>query len=515
MREQFKNTNLINLLFYFVIIAVFITGIYIRIRYYLAGVPMWIDEILLASNLTDCGFKDLFAPLDGFLKTPPLFFLCAMTLRKLFGINELTLRFIPFVLSIASLFGFFFLLKENIKNKIGILSGLFMFSFCVPLIYFSAEFKQYGCDVFFAIVLLLLYNRLDFNNLKPKKIILYTLGSILFVFFSFPAIILIPAIILSKIIGKKFNPKILWIFGGLIFAGLSLLLYDIKTYTFLKNYWNSAGKGFSHIPNLKFITGFVQDACNYFVYNFHSGFVIVILCLITAGLVVLFKENKNKAFMVLLTFFFAIISSAVNAYPLSPKLALYMLPMFLLLITKFFDITEFFNKNYTRIIFNICIVFILIFTFGIKIPYLNINQNQIIYYNQGIKNRNKSIEDRLAVKNICLKILKNYKSGNKILASEEFLYSLKYYGAVNNYDKKIDIIPYAETDETRLSDYTTDFAQDFIKDNKTNLFIVGRNNERFFTCPNLEILEEIIAQNKLKYKKYTYKDIYLVEINQI
>ena len=140
------------------------------------------------------------------------------------------------------------------------------------------------------------------------------------------------------------------------------------------------------------------------MYNFHSGFVIVILCLITAGLVVLFKENKNKAFMVLLTFFFAIISSAVNAYPLSPKLALYMLPMFLLLITKFFDITEFFNKNYTRIIFNICIVFILIFTFGIKIPYLNINQNQIIYYNQGIKNRNKSIEDRLAVKNICLKI---------------------------------------------------------------------------------------------------------------
>lgn len=514
MNGLVKNISSRNITFYLFVVIIFIAGIYIRARYYLANAPMWLDEIMLASSFSNRTFSEIFLPLDAFQKAPPLFCFFVLTLSKLFGFNELTLRFIPFLLNIASIFAFFFLLKENIKNKIGVLAGLFMFTFCVPLVYFSAEFKPYGCDVFFAILLLLAHKHLKLDYLNIKTTFLYTFGAVIFSLLSFPSMILIPAIILSKSIeNKKFDLKNLWILGGIFLSGLSLILYDIKSFMFLKAYWGNVEGGFSLLSLFGLEKGFIQNACSYFVYNLNTNFIIIILCMILCGLIILFKENKNKAYLVLLIFFFAIISSLFNLYPLSPKLALYILPVFILLISKFFDMFLYCPQKKSTVIYNILAVIVLILTIGINIPYLNMSENNLVYYNKNVNGRNKSLNDRLAVKNFSIKILDNYKSGDKIVASEEFLYAIKYYKANKKYNRKIKITTFNDITETTVENIT-EFINDFIKNNQTSkkLLFIGRNNEEYFKCADAKILEEIIKQNGLKYKKESRNDLYYITV---
>ena len=503
------------IIFYLLIIFILVIGSWIRIRLYFSDIPMWLDEIMLASNFTDRLYSDIFTPLEAFQKAPPFFFLSVLTLRKIFGVNELVLRFIPFILSIFSLFIYFLFLRENVKSKIGILGGMFMFSFCVPLIYFSAEFKPYVCDVFFSILLLLLYKYLDFGNLNIKKTIIYTFSAIFFVYISFPSIFIIPAIILSKISrNNKFDLKILWILFGILLSGLSLFLYDINNYIFLKGYWDKVEGGFSLFPSIKFIWNFIYTGCKYYIYNFNSIYTPIIVFIILMALVFSYKENRNNARLYIIIFIFALIAASLNAYPLTPKLSLYLLPIFIFLISKFFDIDIYIKSNYQKVVFYMFTSLILVFTIGINIPYFNMDENTLIYYNKLSNGRNKSIEDRVSVKNYCIEILKNYKSEDIIIASEEFVYSLKYYNCRYHYDKILNIVPFSKLPVTKNisnNDMKQIFENNIIDKNKySKIWFISRNDEKYFKCLNYDDIKSILIKYNLNCNVLKHNDLFLI-----
>ena len=97
-------SSILNILFYILISVIILGGIYIRIRYYIFQSPLWLDEIMLASSFTDRSLLDVFSPLDAYQKAPPMFSFRVLFIRKIFGINELSLRFVPCLLGISSVF---------------------------------------------------------------------------------------------------------------------------------------------------------------------------------------------------------------------------------------------------------------------------------------------------------------------------------------------------------------------------------------------------------------------------
>ena len=490
-------------LYHLLLVIVLITGIFIRCKFYFAKIPFWLDEIMLGYSFTDYSWEILYTPLQAFQKAPPLFSFLTVAIRNLFGINELTLRFIPFFTGILSLFLFYYLLKANIKSKLGILTGCFMFAFCVPLIYFCGEFKPYGSDVFFAILLIIISKYIDFDNLSYKKIFLYSFGAVLFVLLSFSSLFIIPAIILYKCM-KKFDYRVLFIGGSYLVSGLYLYFYDIQNNAYLKGYWNNVEHGFTQFPSIDFLWKFVNDSCRYLVYNFDTSYLVILVIAALSGFLILMKDKKETATIILFTIIFAIVASLVGAFPLKPKLSLYLTPFYILFIAKLFDINIAVQKLKT--VFGIFLCFLLLFVLKINIPYINLSQDSLIYYNKALKGRNKALDDRNYVKELSINILNNFKSDEKVLSSNEFLYGTKYYKYVYNYDKLPKVISF---DDIK----TYDELENFIMNNYTNgLWIAGRDGERYYRCFDSGDIQRIITSNNLKTEFYNHNDIYLFHI---
>lgn len=514
--SKHKN-KILNIAFYLLIAIIIFFGIFIRLKFYLAKLPMWLDEVMLASSFVDRSFSDLFMPLEAFQKAPPLFFVSVLALRKLFGINEFSLRFIPFILGAVSILPFFLFLKENIKNKFGIIIGLMMFAFSVPLVYFSAEFKPYGCDVFFCLILFISYKYIDLVNLSLRRAILYSIASILFIFSSFTTIFIIPAMIFTKFFEKrKISYKVLLILGAVIFAGLFLCFKDFGTYKFLHNYWGEFEGGFPTNNYIDFIFRFIYKACIYYIYHFNIKYVFFILILTISGGYLLFKDKKEKFILITLVFLFTLIASFINAYPLTPKLALYLYPLFILLLVKNFDISVYLEKLTYKTLSNVLLMIGLFFLIGFNIPYLNMNQEAVAYYNVTSKGRNKNIMDRVYVREYCLQLLENYKNKDPILVSEEFIYSLNLYNAYYGFKKDLNMSSYGYSALKKMSDDDLEkYVNDFVKKNaKTNnIWFIGRNFERnYFISPSFDFLKSVLDEYKLKYTEHTVNNMYMIHV---
>jgi len=115
--------------------------------------PLWEDECFLAANFIDRDHFDLLGPLN-YHQVAPLGFLWAeLTLVKLLGFNEWSLRLYPFLASVASLFLFRRLAGQLLKGTALVLA-VALFSVTYSGVRYAAEAKPYGTDQFVALVLL-------------------------------------------------------------------------------------------------------------------------------------------------------------------------------------------------------------------------------------------------------------------------------------------------------------------------------------------------------------------------
>jgi len=509
------NISFSNIIFYILILFIILAGFYIRTKLYLLRAPFWLDEMMLGYSFTDYSFGDMLTKcLAAFQKAPPLFNIIVLFIRRLFGINELTLRFIPYLSGMLAILGFVILLKKNIKSKIGVVIGLLLFVFCVPLVYFCAEFKPYGFDVFISILLLLSYKYINFSNITHKRAICYAVCSVFLIFLSFPTIFLIPAIVSTKMIEnrKDINYKYLWFLVGILFAGLYLYLYDSGTYNYLKDYWGSVEKGFCSFPTLQFLWKYIYDSVRFYIYHFDTNYIWPLVAYLVGGFIIYCKEKSHIAKILIFTMLFLLIAASLQVYPFKPKLTLFLAPLFILLIAKVFDFNYHIKSLKLKYIYSILLCMGLFVITGIKIPYINITEDDIVYYNKDLGGRNKTIDDRTAVKDISLKILENYEKDYKILASEEFEYSIKYYAYYTNSAKIPDITSYGYKDITS----PIELAQEFIDVNKNlDMWFIGRENEQYFNCLNSDDIMKLIDAKNLHYEIYRKNDIYLIHILKV
>ena len=124
-----------------------------RLIRYLLRFPLWEDEAMLSANYLDRGYLDLLRPLGYLQVTPTLFLWGQLTVVKLLGFSEYTLRLIPLVCSIASLF-LFRRLAGLLLRGTALVATFGLFAVAYPPIRYAAEAKPYGCDLFLALLML-------------------------------------------------------------------------------------------------------------------------------------------------------------------------------------------------------------------------------------------------------------------------------------------------------------------------------------------------------------------------
>lgn len=148
--------------------------------------PLWEDECFLVSNFIDRGFADLPLPLN-YHQVAPLGFLAAeLAAVKLLGFNEWSLRLLPFVCGIASVFLFCRLAGRLLDRPAKTIA---IAAFCASYsgVRYAAEAKPYGIDLFVSLVLLTLAVEWRHSR-RGFWLVLLTATVPLAVTFSYPAI---------------------------------------------------------------------------------------------------------------------------------------------------------------------------------------------------------------------------------------------------------------------------------------------------------------------------------------
>ena len=319
------------------ILIVFLAGLLLRLRQYLTGRSLWLDEAMLALNIVNRGFADLFKPLAYDQGAPIGFLLVEKIFNVFLGRNEYALRLFPFFLGLLSLWLFYLLLKR-FTHGTGLVLALALFAFNPYLIYYSSEVKQYISDVFVAISLLLIAAHY-FERPSRKGLGVLTIAGLLALWLSHPSLFILAGIGTTLFLlhlqkrdfaslGLVTGMGVAWLANvGLLYT---LTLADLRNNSFMKEYWREA---FAPMPPWSNI-GWYWDA---FRGNADSLLAItfaplLLFLMMLGGLAILFKQKRHSAVMVAWMLVFTLLASSLGLYPSSERMVLFLAPVMILLI---------------------------------------------------------------------------------------------------------------------------------------------------------------------------------------
>ena len=128
-------------------------GVLLRIARYAMDYPLWWDEAFVAVNFIRRDYLDLLRPLDYGQVCPILFLWAELTLVKLLGFSEWSLRLFPLVCAIAGVV-LFRHAAGRVLRGVPLLLAVAIFAVAYHPIRHAADVKPYASDLLAALVLL-------------------------------------------------------------------------------------------------------------------------------------------------------------------------------------------------------------------------------------------------------------------------------------------------------------------------------------------------------------------------
>ena len=365
------NKSLINMLFIGVIIAL---SIYLRLDAYFINNSFFTDEVLLFANIFSSDYLKLIQPLNYYQSAPYLFLVISKFISVHVGITELCLRFIPLLSSVISVFMFYKLAKSVFKTKIALYAALFTFGINYQLLFYSQAFKQYSTDVLI-VTSFLYYVFLNYEKLSGiKNFSVLGLLSLAGIYFSFPMILVVPAIYLALCIMKR--EQLFKFIYSAIYPAAGLIVYYIFNIRFMNNseylhsYWQ---KGFQIFSLELYKMNFD------FLFNYYS-FPILFAILLLFGFYYLYKNNKFLFLSSILIIFNTLLTAYLKIYPCERRLILFLLPIFIIIAIYPLD-----NLQKKVVSYLICAISCIFFLSG----YINFGRDYIFgnisYLRQDVK----------------------------------------------------------------------------------------------------------------------------------
>jgi hypothetical protein len=308
-------------------------GLVIRLRLFSLNLTFWLDEAMLALNLTNRSFAGLVKPLDYNQGAPLGFLWISKTAQVLLGSHEYALRLFPFLAGCVSLF-LVWLLARQITKPVGVIFALIIFASSRYIASYAAQFKQYAVDGAITLILYLLALHLLRKGGAKKEILLLALFGGLSIWISHPAvftlagigILLAAANLIRKDRGAVLNTILTGIFWILNFVALYLIQYrSLASNAFLTNFWSeyfmplnvsAPGWFLSQLAGLFIIPGGLSE-------NIPT---VLLLILFFAGAIALFRSEKQWIWMFSLSMLFLLAASSLEKYPFGGRMAMFAMP---------------------------------------------------------------------------------------------------------------------------------------------------------------------------------------------
>jgi hypothetical protein len=323
-------------------------GGFLRVREYLSNRSIWLDESSLIINILQRTVTDFFRPLE-FGQRAPLGFLAAdRGAVILLGSGEQAMRLVPFLGSIASLV-LFYLIGRRYLTRAGLWISLALFALCAPVVYYSSEVKQYSTDVAVALLLFLISGPpLEKEKLSLRRATFLSGAGAIAIWCSDPAVFVLAGIGLMYLIvflrrrdfaaaGRTAAMGAIWItsFGALWLA----MLRQAAATPWLIDYWRQH-RGFMPIlpSSLAELLWFPERVFSLFALPVagSAGFgasafaglaIVAFLTGMSFG-----SMPRRLRWMLVSPIPFTLIASAMEKYPFTDRLLLFLIPSILLLV---------------------------------------------------------------------------------------------------------------------------------------------------------------------------------------
>lgn len=315
------------------------------------------DECRLLSAYLDKTWIQMFFNLGDAQSAPPLFILFERFWGCIWGFGERSLKCIPLISSILSIFLFYKISTKIFTKKYSILIANFLFAINIKLILFSSIIKQYSTDVLVGLLCTLFLPKIDITELSIKNMILLSLFLIILPLISLPSLFFIGAFLLINIINKFRNKHLYYRLFGIFFPFIVGLIFyyffnlapsKVSLDNAFPDYWNIGliGLSFTNFTKMQ------QILFNYIFYpNDCSVFTVILFYF---GIYFTLK-NKNNITQFLLYFIgFVLLASILKIYPIAGRVALYAIPFLIIFCTK--PLEQFTFKNWKFYVFIICFV---------------------------------------------------------------------------------------------------------------------------------------------------------------
>ena len=144
-------------------------GFTARARALLAGRSLWLDEVVLATSIRDRGFVALLTePLAFGQSAPPGFLVATKFFAEIFGTGLVWMRVVPFVSGVGTVLLAALFALRAFRRPSAQIAFVALASFSPTLVFYSAEMKQYSTDAFAMMLALYLstYAREELPSLR-------------------------------------------------------------------------------------------------------------------------------------------------------------------------------------------------------------------------------------------------------------------------------------------------------------------------------------------------------------
>ncbi|WP_146897816.1 glycosyltransferase family 39 protein [Adhaeribacter aerolatus] len=340
--------------------ALLAIGIFLRVFHFVDNRSLWIDEIYLATSLIKMNFGELLAPyLDYEQKAPVGFLWLVRACVMLFGTNEMALRLMPLLTGIASLFLFLPVARYFLK-PMGVAVALGILALAPPLVYHAVEIKQYGFELFAAILVLYLYIRYQ-QKTDYGSLLFWGVAGAIIIWFSYTSIFLLAGMGIG--LGLYYLLKRNWpaFFRTVIPATLWLLSFAVNYFLFTYKHagsewltiWFRTYDGFMPFPptSAADLGWFVQKifstlhyplGLSWYSLHFEYNALLRILArmawlpliFLVVGLYGFFKHDKKVFLVMVLPFGLHLFASGLELYPFFDRLTVYLAPILILFIAR-------------------------------------------------------------------------------------------------------------------------------------------------------------------------------------
>ncbi|MBA7493918.1 hypothetical protein ES702_04484 [subsurface metagenome] len=310
-------------------------AVFIRV-YALDSRSLWVDELSVAHTVSRGSLKEVMNLLGA---NPVLFALVLHYIGNLLGESEFTFRLLPSFFGVGSVLLIYVVARRFISEKAAWLTFI-LFSFSPRLVYYAKELKHYSGEVFFALLLVLLTERIIHRDSWRNWVLFAVLAS-LSAGFSHATFFIIPGLSLVLLYYVAFVRKgkgwLPWLVSNAIIGSIFFLLLSFTIAGEIPDKWGWVG----FLPDITSLTNFLLWLAKSHVEILGYIFDLEILgtvrwpnswlalVLIAIGLSDLVKKNYKRFLIYLLAPFpLVFIASWLHRYPYGgSRIILFTSPM--------------------------------------------------------------------------------------------------------------------------------------------------------------------------------------------